>query len=209
MSLWDRLAAVSSEWNVLEHPFYERWSRGELLREELARYSGQYRHAVVALSEASATAAGRTEDEGLRAHLADHSEEEAGHVQLWDGFVTEVGGDRGAEPTPESARCASAWAGAERDVPETLAALYAIESAQPAISATKKQGLVEHYGFEEADTEYFAVHSELDAEHAAAHREWLEALLPEADEDTLVEAARQVLEANWQLLDGVDRLNGR
>ena len=53
MDLWSRLADVQSRWNVLGHPFYTRWSRGELTRDELALYAGQYRYAVVALAGAS------------------------------------------------------------------------------------------------------------------------------------------------------------
>ena len=57
MDLWTRLEQARARWNVLEHPFYERWSRGELRRDELAAYSGQYRYAVVALADAAAGAA--------------------------------------------------------------------------------------------------------------------------------------------------------
>src|SRR2546423_4575 len=54
MDLWTQLEQARSRWNVLEHPFYRRWSRGELAREELAAYAGQYRHAVRALADAAA-----------------------------------------------------------------------------------------------------------------------------------------------------------
>jgi len=57
VEFFDRLEAVRAEWNVLEHPFYQRWSRGELDREELAFYAGEYRHAVIALAEATEAAA--------------------------------------------------------------------------------------------------------------------------------------------------------
>ena len=71
-STWDRIEEARGRWNVLRHPFYRRWSAGELSREELARYSGQYRHAVraiAAVSEAAADAApGRPE---LRRHAAE------------------------------------------------------------------------------------------------------------------------------------------
>ena len=84
--------------------------------------------------------------------------------------------------------------------------LYAVESAQPAISRTKLDGLLEHYGFEEGEgTRYFSVHAELDEEHAAAARTELEARLAEADEDALVSAAEAALRGNWNLLDGVSR----
>src|SRR5688500_437789 len=106
MNFWDRFAAVAAEHDVLEHPFYVRWTEGTLTREELAAYSGQYRHAVVALAAASRRAAPATTG-ALREHLEEHAEEETAHVELWDRFVAETGGDAHAEATPESATCAS------------------------------------------------------------------------------------------------------
>ncbi|MEA2272135.1 MAG: hypothetical protein QOI98_843, partial [Solirubrobacteraceae bacterium] len=117
MSFWDRLDAARAECNVLDHPFYTRWSRGELTREELAAYSGQYRHAVTALAAASASAAGQAEGE-LRVELEDHAVQEVAHVELWDAFVGAVGGDAGAAPSAETTICAEAWAGAGRSLPE-------------------------------------------------------------------------------------------
>ncbi len=208
MTFWDRLETVRSDNDVLEHPFYVRWSNGELTRDELATYSGQYRHAVVALAAASRKAAPAA-DGALREHLEDHAAEETAHVELWDRFVAATGGDSGAEPVAETELCAAAWAGEGRDVSNTLAALYAIESAQPQISAVKQQGLVELYGYEEGPaTDYFAIHATLDHEHAESHRRFLEEQVESGavDEDELIASAREVLRANWTLLDGVERL---
>jgi pyrroloquinoline quinone (PQQ) biosynthesis protein C len=49
-AVWQRIEESRARHNVLEHPFYLRWSAGELSREELARYAGQYRHATEALA---------------------------------------------------------------------------------------------------------------------------------------------------------------
>ena len=205
MTFWDRFERIADDWNVLRHPFYERWTRGELLRDELARYSGQYRHAVVALADGSAGAAAGAEDT-VRPHLESHAAEEAGHVALWDQFVDATGGDAAAEPTPETQVCVAAWVGEHRSTAAALAALYAIESAQPRIAAVKRDGLTEHYGFDAGPgTEYFELHSELDHEHAAAHREMLEPLVGNGQDEEMLDAAREALAGNWALLDGVDR----
>lgn len=203
MNIWDRLAAVGDQYDVLRHPFYVRWSEGTLSRAELAHYSGQYRHAVVGLATAAGEAARSLhagEDAGV---LAEHAAEEEAHVALWDEFVVAIGGQIDAEAAPQTRECAATWAGdGSRSLPETLAAMFAIESAQPAISATKRDGLVWHYGINA--TSYFDVHERLDVDHAAQARELIEKRLTDADEDRLVAAAARVLSANWTLLDGVD-----
>ena len=206
MDLWARLADVRSRWNVLDHPFYERWSRGELSAGDLAVYAGQYRHAVVALAQAAdgAARAAGLED---RAELAAHAGEEAAHVALWDAFAGAAGTDGPQTPAPETAACADAWAGESRDLLGHLVALYAIESAQPEISRAKAGGLREHYGFASGPaTAYFDLHVERDVEHAADGRARIEPRLDGADEDALVAEAERVLRANWALLDGVERL---
>ena len=192
MELIDRIDEARQRWDVLKHPFYVRWERGELTREELAHYAGEYRHAVVALARA-AEAAGD----------AQHAREEADHIGLWDDFAGALDAPLDREPAAETRGCSDAWA--RNDRLEALAVLYAIESAQPAIAETKLRGLVEHYGFAEGPaTEYFALHAKRDIEHAAeAHGALVEA--SPRDEDSLVAAAEAALRANWELLDGVDR----
>lgn len=210
MDFWTRLEAVRAEWNVLEHPFYQRWSAGELSREELAGYSGQYAYAVSALADA-ADATVVTADPELRPALETHAAEERSHVALWREFAGAVGGSTDDQPTPETAACANAWAGdGTRSLLQNLVTMYAIESGQPAISETKRDGLVEHYGFATGPaTAYFDLHAELDKEHAAAERELIEPRLNDADQDALLTCAEAALRANWELLDGVERLLGR
>jgi pyrroloquinoline quinone (PQQ) biosynthesis protein C len=200
MSFFDELDAVRERWNVLNHPFYTRWSEGTLTRGELAHYSGQYRHAVVALAEATRRAA------ELEPSLEPHAVEEAAHVALWDGFVAAVDGDSTAPAQPETAACARAWT-KDASLLETLVGIYAIEAAQPAISATKAAGLRSLYGIDApAATAYFDLHEQLDVEHAAAGRAFIEQRLEGADQAALVARAEEVLKANWELLDGVERI---
>ena len=200
--VWQRIEQARERWNVLEHPFYQRWSAGELSREELASYSGQYRHATAAIARLSATVA-ESAPEAERAELRRHAEEEEAHVAMWDGFVEAVGGDVAAVPTPETKECVDAWTASD-DRLSQLVRLYAIESGQPAISQTKREGLVEHYGIGDgAGNEYFRVHEKADIDHAAEGRSLIEAHLAGADPDALVAAAESAFKANWRLLDGV------
>jgi pyrroloquinoline-quinone synthase len=201
-TIWDRIEERRNRWNVLQHPFYTRWTAGELSPDELARYSGQYRHAVLALAEMSATAA-RQAPEGKGEELRTHAAEEAAHVGLWDGFVQAVGGDSAAPPTAETTDCVSDWT-ADDGFLATLTRLYAIESGQPGISRLKRQGLVSLYGVPEGPaTEYFRVHEHADIEHASQARRLIESSLGDVDQGRLQAAAEGAFRANWRLLDGV------
>lgn len=199
-SVWERIEAARERWNVLRHPFYRRWSAGELTADELARYSGQYRHAVDAIARMSETVAAAHDKQP---ELARHAAEEREHLELWDGFIAASGGEVDAAPTAETQACVDAWVGDGSEL-ATLVRLYAIESGQPGISRTKRDGLLGLYGFEDgAGTDYFRVHETLDVEHAGEGRTLIDELRGDAGDDELVAAAEGALRANWRLLDGV------
>jgi pyrroloquinoline-quinone synthase len=201
-SVWERIEQSRARHNVLEHPFYARWSAGELTRDQLARYAGQYRHATEALARLCGQTA-ETAPDGHREEIAAHAAEEAAHVGLWDDFVEAAGGEIGAEPTAETAGCVSAWTVPDGYLAQ-LARLYAIESGQPEISRIKREGLARFYGIDGGPgSEYFRVHEQADHAHAEGSRRLIDAAMTQADEDAVVEAAASAFRANWRLLDGV------
>jgi pyrroloquinoline-quinone synthase len=192
MHLIERLDDIGARWNVLRHPFYLRWESGDLTRDELAFYAGEYRNAVVALADTAAAGGG-----------AAHAREEAEHIALWDAFAEALGAERGRAPRPETVACAEAWR--RSDPLEAQAVLYAVESAQPEISRTKLAGLLKHYGFaaDSPGTAYFRVHATLDEAHAEESRRALEAHARDDDAERLVDVAEAALRGNWRLLDAV------
>ena len=196
-ALFDRIEERCERWNVLRHPFYVRWSNGDLAPEELGRYAGQYAHAVKALSDMTAVAA---EHEPA---LRPHAEEEAAHVGLWDDFARAAGSESPERANLETRACVATWTADDGLLP-MLARMYAVESTQPEIARIKAEGLVDLYGYEEGPaTEYFRVHERRDVEHAAEVRELIEARATDADEHAILDAAEAAVRANWRLLDGV------
>jgi pyrroloquinoline-quinone synthase len=201
-SLWERIEESRARHNVLEHPFYVKWSAGELSSDQLARYAGQYRHATEALARLCRLAAEEAPPE-RRNEIETHAIEEEAHVGLWDDFVEAAGGEIGAEPTPETVECVTAWTAADGYLME-LARLYAIESGQPEISRIKREGLSRFYGIDGGPgSQYFRVHEEADHAHAEESRRLIEDAMAPEDADAVVAAAESAFRANWRLLDGV------
>ena len=192
MNLLEHLDAVADRWNILNHPFYRRWEAGELTRDDLAYYAGEYRHAVAALADLAETTS-----------TPEHGAEERAHLDLWDDFARELGADLGRPARLETHDCVAAWS---LEGAAGLGALYSIESTQPEIARTKRDGLVAWYGFAAGSrgTAYFDVHVDRDLEHAAQTRARL-ARLEGHEANTVVSGAERALGGNWTLLDGVER----
>jgi pyrroloquinoline-quinone synthase len=202
--------------HLLTHPFYLAWTRGELSRETLADYAGQYYRHVAAFPTYLSALHARCDDQTIRQHLLQNLiDEEAGepnHPQLWRIFATSLGiGSEQLdqiETWPETANLIATFREicSEGNLAEGLAALYSYESQIPAVSESKIDGLIRHYNFTEPESyRYFTVHIEADKEHSGVERRLLGENVRLEDRDKVSAAVDRVLAALWELLSGVCR----
>jgi len=199
-----QLRATASRFNLLQHSFYTRWTAGDLSREELQAYAGEYHHVAAAMPDWLEEIA--TQDPAHADSLRRHAREEAAHVALWDDFAEALGCDRDTiRTTPPNHATRALLESANRLVAagQGLGVMWAVESQAPAVSAAKLSGLRQHYGIDRgAAARYFEVHATMDV----AHTRELEALV-EADAARAgqPEAAAMVLEGLFGLLSSVER----
>ncbi len=212
----DSIDAQIAARHLLTHPFYLAWTRGELSRETLADYAGQYYQHVAAFPTYLSALHARCDDQPTRRHLLQNLiDEEAGepnHPQLWRNFAASLGVSPAqldqVETWPETADLVAAFRDlcSQGDLAEGLAALYAYESQIPAVSESKIDGLVRHYNFTDPERyRYFTVHIEADREHSAVERKLLEENLRPENQERVTTAVDRALDALWELLAGVCR----
>jgi pyrroloquinoline-quinone synthase len=214
-----RIDTLISDKNLLDHPFYQTWTRGELGVESLRDYAVQYAKHVDAFPRYLSALHSHTESASTRRHILENlNDEEAGspnHPELWIQFAEGIG-------VPEEQVSVTAIQGETRAlidhflrvcrsgrIAEGLAALYAYESQIPDVSRSKIDGLVQHYGITD-DTvyEYFTVHEEADVEHSRIERQLLGEYLNDENFEAVLAAVQSTLDRLYDFLDGVCERHG-
>ena len=200
-----QLDEVSKCWDLLKHPFYQRWVAGELTPAELTYYAGQYAHVVRAIPR-WLLAAGESDQENA-AELKLHAAEEHDHIALWEQFAGALGIDQTTlqETRPNAATAALVARGdALADSGHAAAVVWSIEAQSPAVAAEKLRGLKAHYKIEaHTGGQYFALHQELDKEHEAQLRRVIRTQDASVQHMAPV-AAATMLEAMWRLLSAAE-----
>lgn len=198
--------------HLLNHDFYQAWSKGLLSLQCLREYAAEYYHHVKAFPTYLSALHSRVDDQNVRRVLLQNLiEEEAGspnHPELWRQFALALGvTDEQLEchaPNRDIQHLITEFRSicAEQPITEGVAALYAYESQIPAICISKIKGLRAHYGMTDPNSwEYFRVHIQADEEHAAQERALIEAL---PSQPTQMKAAvARILEALWNFLSGL------
>ena len=205
--------------HLLDHPFYQAWSRGELSLEALRDYAAQYYHHVAAFPTYLSAVHTQTENAEIRRHiLSNLMDEEAGspnHPELWLQFAESLGLSR--EQVQKTAQWEATRAliktfrdcCGQRGTGVGLASLYAYESQIPAVSEKKIEGLKRFYGFTDPEGyKYFTVHIEADREHAAVEAAQIAQLVNDAERPAALEAVGEVLGGLYGILSAVCEKHG-
>ena len=202
----DVIAQALQGIRLLDHPFYVRWQRGELSRDDLRDYASQYRHFEAMLPtflEELVRVAPTPARDAVAANLSDELGPPT-HLELFDQFVDELGADA-ADPTPATTELLGAYASLLRDGSATaLAGLAAYEIQAAGIATTKADGLRTHYGIRGDGLRFWDVHGVTEDDHAAWTLDALESL-GSATAD-VSSAAEAVATAWWGFLDERERV---
>lgn len=205
--------------HLLQHPFYQAWSRGELTMDALRDYATQYYHHVAAFPRYLSAVHAQTDDCEVRRHiLSNLIDEEAGspnHPELWLQFAESLGLERrnvkqGAQwDATKSLIATFRNCCGQRGTGAGLASLYAYESQIPAVSEKKIEGLKQFYGFSSpGGYKYFSVHIEADREHAAVEAAQISRVVDETQSAPALDAVGEVLNGLYGLLTAVCEKHG-
>ena len=179
-----------ADYNLLNHPFYQAWSAGELPVEALRSYAREYGVFISTLPKGWEI----LDD-------AETAEEETEHIDMWADFAS------GLETAVSEAEIPQVKALLETadelfSEPATaLGALYAFEAQQPATAQSKLAGLKAFYQFPEAVEPYFEMHSH--NEHEAEKLLERIGALPSKSHAAVVQACEQMSAALWDALTGI------
>lgn len=213
-----KLDSLIDDFDLLRHPFYLRWNRGELSESELHTYTKEYFHFVKAVPTYVSAIHSNCKQHSLRLSILENLvEEETGgeglipHEELWVWFARGIGIDREELESNCPAIATRKLLLTYRNLCSSsncavgAAAMYAYESRIPEIAQSKLEGLRRFYGVREEETlRFFREHMIADIEHS---RTWAQlisqlATTPELQaqvEESAAKAARSL----WHMLDGI------
>jgi pyrroloquinoline-quinone synthase len=214
-SWWNDVEETIRQHNLLDHPYNRAWREGRLKLEDVQAYCRQYFHHVDFFPKYVSAVHSNTPDMPTRQMLLDNlNEEESGpdnHPELFLRFSegAGIGRDavRTAEHHEETTACVKTFMDLARNPNHLagLAALYAYESQQHELSASKIQRLDVHYGIiDERAYQFFAVHEKADVWHSQGEREAIQnAAQTEEDRALVKDAVEKACKAVWRMFDGI------
>lgn len=209
-----RLDSLIARYDLLKHPFYEAWARGDLSLGVLQHYAREYFPHVLAFPTYVSGVHNRIPNLGDRQVMLENlMEEEFGpenHPELWLRFAEGIGVRRSdlarhsASPAARGFVRAFQRATRSADPLVGLCALYAYESQIPRVAREKIAGLRRHFGVRDPETlKFFAVHQGADIQHSRAERALLRKYAARGDAHRALRETEAVLGALWRLLSEV------
>jgi pyrroloquinoline-quinone synthase len=218
-SFWAEMDSAIAKFDILCHPFYVAWSKGELTRTDLKMYATEYYRHIEVFPEYLEALERRLPEGRARAVIAENREDELGalasdkrpHSDLWLDFAEGMGADpeevKAHEPMSNVKSLIQQFRKVSKDGSpiEALSSFYAYESQIPRVAKEKAIGLKQRYGASPATYKYFSVHATADIEHT---KDWRELISEEVtanpeQAETAVRTAESIARAIWQVLDQV------
>jgi len=175
---------------LLDHPFYQAWTRGEVTREQLAIYHRSYAEFIQRMPDFWQRVVDAFQQETTPAR--DVVQDEKEHIPLWELWGKRLNPPE-AHPTMQPV--IDAFDGMTPS--QLLGALQAFEIQQPEVARTKKEGLLRFYGYRAEDLLYFDEH-QLEERHIS-YGKWLAWNL--ADREEYQEGFKRGAELVYRSLD--------
>lgn len=179
-----------SKHNLLNHPFYQAWSAGELPVDALKCYAREYGAFISTLPSGWETL-----------NDAETVEEETEHIEMWEDFADGLDTEISDAQIPQVKTLLDTADKLFSNRETALGALYAFEAQQPETAKSKLAGLKAFYQLPEKVEPYFETHSHNEHE-AEKILERISALSSDAQE-AAVQACEQMSTALWDALTGI------
>ncbi len=190
MDFKQALDSKIADHNLLNHPFYQAWSTGELPLNALRSYAREYGAFI------------STVPDGWEAvGDAETAAEEIEHIDLWADFATGLDTTVSAPEIPQVKTLVETANELFSERATALGALYAFEAQQPATAQSKLVGLKAFYQLPRTAEPYFETHAHND--HEAEMLLARIAELPPALQTTVLQACEEMSVALWNALTGI------
>ncbi len=190
MDFKQALDSKISNSNLLDHPFYQAWSAGELPVEALKCYAREYGAFISTLPKGWETL-----------NDSETAEEETEHIEMWADFADGLNTSVSEAEIPEVKTLLEMAEKLFSQSETALGALYAFEAQQPETAKSKLAGLKKFYQLPETVEPYFETHSH--NEHEAEKLLARIGELPSDSQQTVVQACEQMSSALWDALTGI------
>lgn len=190
MDIKQELDSKISKFNLLEHPFYQEWSIGELPVDALKCYAREYGAFISTIPKGWETL-----------NDAETAEEETEHIELWQDFAHGLDTEISNAQIPQVKALLNTAENLFTNSNTALGALYAFEAQQPETAKSKLTGLKEFYQLPEKVEPYFVTHSH--NEHEAEKLLEQISTLSEDSQKSVLQACEQMSRALWDALTGI------